>query len=132
MSKLTMISVLTATLAVFIGATGGVATASGTSSGAWPAAYPLPVHPGTVTSQSSSTAVVRSTDPVAIVLGKLDALYITGKGCTRRLAVNKPRDYLCHNSATSKTDEVVFTFAALDPTAADRSRSQSNGFLTKG
>ena len=81
---------------------------------------------GTVVAQSSATAVVRSTDTVSAVLDKLDALYVTGLGCTDRAAVNKPRDYFCFNPATSRTDEIVFTFAALDPTATDPSRSQSN------
>ena len=102
------------------------------SSGTWPAAFPLPTNPGTIISQSSTTAVVRSTDSTAIVNGKLDGLYVTQKGCTLKLAVNRPKDYLCFNSATGKTDEVYFTFAALDPTATDPSRSQTNGFLLKG
>ena len=107
---------------------GGPATAGGT----WPANLPLPTNPGTVTSQSDKTAVVRSTDTVLEVKAKLDDLYITQKGCTRQLGVNKPRDYLCHNAATNKTDEVLFTFAALDPTASDASRSQTNAFYIKG
>ena len=98
----------------------------------WPANLPLPVSPGTLTSQSSTTAVVRSTDEVAVVRSKLDDLYVTQKGCTLRLAVNRPKDYLCTNSATGKTEEVYFTFAALDPTAADPSRSQTNAFYVKG
>jgi hypothetical protein len=85
-----------------------------------------------VTSQSDTTAVVRSTDTVLQVATKLDDLYITQKGCTRQLGVNKPRDYLCHNPETGKTDEVLFTFASLDPTAADPSRSQTNAFYIKG
>ena len=64
--------------------------------------------------------------------GKLDQLYVTQEGCTLKLAVNKPKDYLCTNPATGKTDEVYFTFAALDPTPTDASRSQSNAFLVKG
>jgi hypothetical protein len=85
-----------------------------------------------VIAQTSTTASVRTTDPVVIVHSKLDNLYVTQKGCTSRAAVNKPRDYLCHNAATGETDEVYFTFAALDPTATDPSRSQSNAFLVKG
>jgi hypothetical protein len=46
--------------------------------------------------------------------------------------VNKPKNYFCHNASTGKTDEVYFTFAALDPTASDPSRSQTNAFLVKG
>jgi hypothetical protein len=113
------------------GSTGGTPT-GGASTGAWPAAFPLPTNPGTLLSQSSSTAVVRSTDTVLIVHGKLDALYVTQMGCTSKAAVNKPRDYFCHNAATGKTDEIYFTFAALDPKATDPSRSQSNAFLAKG
>jgi hypothetical protein len=132
MNKRTATCLLTAMLAVFIGLSGGVATAQGGSSGRWPAAFPLPTTPGTVLAQTSSTAVVRSTDPVAAVHSKLDTLYLTQKGCTLKLAVNKPKDYLCYNRTTSKTDEVYFTFAALDPTAADPSRSQTNAFLVTG
>jgi hypothetical protein len=147
MNKFAAIAVSTFTLAVVVlnggvasakggGSSGGGAPAGGStggaSTGAWPAAFPLPTNPGTLLSQSSSTAVVRSTDSVLIVHGKLDALYVTQKGCTSRGAVNKPRDYLCHNSATGKTDEIYFTFAALDPKATDPSRSQSNAFLVKG
>ena len=72
------------------------------------------------------------TDAAAVVRAKLDDLYVTQKGCTRHLAVNRPRDYLCFNAATGKTDEVVFTFASLDPTATDPSRSQTNAFLIEG
>jgi hypothetical protein len=132
MNKLAAIAVATATSAVMV-LTGGSATADdGGSSGTWPVSLPLPTDPGTLLSQSSTTAVVRSTDPVAVVMSKLDELYLTQKECTRRLGVNRPRDYLCFNSATRKTDEVLFTFAALDPTATDPSRSQANAFYTKG
>jgi hypothetical protein len=112
--------------------TGGQAMADGGPSGTWPAAYPLPTDPGTVTSQTSTTAVVRSTDTAWVVQHKLDDLYVTQKGCTRRYAVNKPRAYLCHNKATGKTDEIVFTSAALDPTATDPTRSQTNAYYFKG
>jgi hypothetical protein len=139
MNKLAVITLPTAMLAVVLAFGGGAAMAkggggsgSGGSSGTWPAAFPLPTNPGTVLSQSSSKAVVRSTDTVSVVLGKLDQLYVTQKGCTLKLAVNKPKDYLCTNPATGKTDEVYFTFAALDPTATDPSRSQSNAFLVSG
>ena len=75
---------------------------------------------------------MRSTDTVQLVNSKLDALYVTQKGCTEKLAVNRPKDYLCRNAATGKTDEIYFTFAALDPTATDPSRSQTNAFYLKG
>ena len=140
MKKLVGINVSAAMLAVVLAlGGGGVAMAkggdgggSGGSSGTWPAAFPLPTNPGTVISQSSAKAVVRSTDTVSVVRGKLDDMYVTQKGCTQRLAVNRPKDYLCANSATGKTDEVYFTFAALDPTPTDASRSQSNAFLIRG
>jgi len=133
MHKLAAIAVSTATLAV-LALNGGHAMASGgsggggggSSSGTWPAAFPLPTNPGQVVSQSSTRAVVRSTDTVAVVKSKLDNIYVTQKGCERRLAVNKPRDYFCPNAG--KTVEIVFSFAALDPTASDPSRSQTNAF----
>ncbi|GAB3887291.1 hypothetical protein [Terrabacter terrigena] len=133
MKKFAAIGVSTIAVVV-LGA--GVATASGGgsssgSTGTWPTSMPLPTNPGRLVSQSSTTAVVRSTDSVATVQGKLDSTY-AAKGCTRKLAVNLPRDYLCRNAATGKTDEVYFTFAALDPTASDPSRSQTNGFYLKG
>ncbi len=140
MKKLVGINVSAAMLAVVLAlGGGGVAMAkggdgggSGGSSGTWPAAFPLPTNPGTVISQSSAKAVVRSSDTVSVVRGKLDDLYLTRKGCTLKLAVNRPQDYLCANPATGKTDEIYFTFAALDPTATDPSRSQSNAFLVSG
>lgn len=145
MKKLVGITLSVATLAVVLAVSGGAAVAKGggggggtppasTSppSGAWPAAFPLPTNPGKIISQSSTKAVVRSTDTVQAVNTKLDNLYVTQKGCTEKLAVNRPTDYLCRNSATGKTDEVYFTFAALDPTATDSSRSQSNAFYLKG
>jgi len=106
----------------------GVAKGGDSSSGTWPASLPLPTNPGRIVSQSSSTAVVRSTDAVAVVKTKLDQIYLTQKGCTRKVGVNLPRDYVCRDSATGKTVEVLFTFAALDPTASDPSRSQTNAF----
>jgi hypothetical protein len=140
--KLVGINLSVAMVAAVLALGGGVAAAKGggttppasppSSSGAWPAAFPLPTSPGTILSQSSTKAVVRSTDTVEVVDNKLDALYVTQKGCTLKLAVNKPKDYLCTNPATNKTDEVYFTFAALDPTAIDASRSQTNGFYLKG
>jgi len=144
MNKSAAIAFTTATLAVAVlnggaavadgggSSSGGGGSAGGSSAGVWPAALPLPTSPGTVLSESDSTAVVRSTDSVGVVMDKLDELYVTGKGCTLRLAVNKPKDYFCFNPQTSKTDEIVFTFAALDPTADDPSLSQSNAFLYKG
>ena len=132
MNKFAAIATSTATLAVLV-FNAGPASASGSgSSGTWPAAFPLPTNPGTLLSQSSTTAVVRSTDQVGVVQAKLDALYITEKGCTQRLGVNRPRDYLCYNPATSKSDEVLFTFAALDPTVTDSSVSQTNAFYIQG
>ena len=130
MKKLAAIGM--STLSVVVLAGGAASASGGESSGGWPAAYPLPTNPGRLVSQSSTTAVVRSTDSVGTVQAKLDYAYVTQLGCTRRLAVNKPRDYLCYNPATKKTDEVFFTFAALDPTATDPSVSQTNAFYIKG
>lgn len=107
----------------------GAAVAGG-GGGAWPAAYPLPTQPGRILSQSSSAAVVRSTDTVLQVKTKLDAMYVGRLGCTRNVAVNKPRDYFCTNRSTGKTVEVWFTFAALDPKPSDR--SQTNAYLGRG
>jgi hypothetical protein len=132
MNKITAIVASTAVVAVLT-LDGGAAMASGgSSSGTWPASLPLPVNPGTLLSQSATTAVIRSAETVAAVQTRLDSMYVTKKGCTRRLAVNRPRDYLCHNAATGKTDEVWFTFAALDVTASNANRSQTNGFYGKG
>ena len=132
MNKFAAIAVSTATLAVVV-LNAGVASASGGgSSGTWPAASPLPTSPGTVLSQSATTAVVRSTDQVGVVQARLDDLYVTQKGCTQRLGVNRPSDYLCYNPATSKSDEVLFTFAALDKTVTDPSISQTNAFYIQG
>jgi len=129
MHKVAAIMVSTAACAALT-LEGGQAMAG--SAGTWPARFPLPTAPGRVVSQTSTTAVVRSTDTVTAVQRKLDNRYVTQLGCRRRLAVNKPRDYLCHNRATGKTDEIVFTFAALDPTASDPSRSQSNAACFRG
>jgi hypothetical protein len=132
MNKFTAIAVSTATLAIVV-LNGGAASASAAgSSDAWPAAFPLPTNPGTLLSQSSTTAVVRSTDTVEVVQAKLDALYIANKGCTQRLGVNRPRDYLCYNPETRTSAEILFTFAALDPRATDPSVSQTNAFYVKG
>jgi hypothetical protein len=140
--KLVVFNLPVAMLAVVLALTGGAALAKGggggggtpppSSSGTWPAAFPLPTSPGTILSQSSTQAVVRSTDTVEIVNNKLDALYVTQKGCTQKLAVNRPKDYLCVNPTTHKTDEVYFFFAALDPTATDPSRSQTSANYLKG
>ena len=132
MNKFAAIAMSAATLAVLVLSAGAASASGGGSSGTWPAAFPLPTNPGTLLSQSSTTAVVRSTDQVGIVQAKLDYLYITKKGCTHRLGVNRPRDYLCYNPATSKSDEVLFTFAALDATVTDPSVSQTNAFYIKG
>src|SRR5262245_60906367 len=129
MRKGAFIAASTAALSMLV-LHGGQAMASGGSSGTWTSRYPLPR--GTVVSQSSTTAVVRSTATVQTVQLRLDRRYVGRMGCKKRLAVNKPRDYLCHNGATGKTDEIVFTFAALDPTASDPSRSQSNAYFFKG
>jgi hypothetical protein len=132
MNKFAACAASTATVAVIV-LNGGTATAGGgESSGTWPTNLPLPTDPGTVISQSSTNAVVRSTDTPAIVRSKLDELYVAQKGCTRKLAVNRPRDYVCYDPDTDKTQEVYFTFAALDPTAGDPSRSQTNAFYVKG
>jgi len=132
MNKFAAIAMSTATFAALVLNAGAASASGGGSSGTWPAAFPLPTNPGTLLSQSSTTAVVRSTDQVGVVQAKLDDLYITEKGCTRRLGVNRPRDYLCYNPATSKSDEVLFTFAALDATVTDPSASQTNAFYVKG
>jgi hypothetical protein len=131
MHKIAAIVVSTAAFAALT-LEGGQATAAGGAAGTWPARFPLPTAPGRLVSQTSTTAVIRSTDTVTTVQRKLDRLYVTQRGCTRRLAVNKPRDYLCRNPATGTTHEIVFTFAALDPTASDPSRSQSNAFCFRG
>lgn len=137
MKKLAAIGMSSIAVVLAAGLGAGAASASGgsggggSSSGTWPTSMPLPTNPGRVLSQSSTTAVVRSTDTVATVQSKLDSTY-AAKGCTRKLAVNRPRDYLCRDASTGKTDEVYFTFAALDPTATDASRSQTNAFYVKG
>jgi hypothetical protein len=132
MNKPVAIAVSTAALAVVVLNGGAGMAKGGASTDTWPTGLPLPTSPGTLVSQSSTTAVVRSTESVAVVKARLDDLYVTQKGCTLRLAVNKPKDYLCYNPATRKTDEVFFTFAALDPTATDPSTSQSNAFYIEG
>jgi len=132
MNKFAAIAMSTATLAVVVLSSGAASASGGGSSSTWPAAFPLPTNPGTLLSQSSTTAVVRSTDPVGVVQAKLDDLYVTKMGCTRTLGVNRPRDYLCYNPATRKSDEVRFTFAALDATVTDPSVSQTNAFYIQG
>ena len=134
MNTAAKLAVSTATAALVL-LPAGAAMASGggdTTSGTWPTAYALPTNPGTILAQSASRATVRSTDTVGTVKSKLDTLYVTNQGCTLKLTVNKPKDYFCVNPATHKTDEIYFTFAALDPTAVDPSRSQSNAFLVRG
>ena len=130
MHRVAAIAASTAALVVLT-PNGGQAMATD-SSGAWPAAHPLPTNPGTVPSQTSTTAVIRSTDTVAVVQSKLDNMYVEQNGCTLRVAVNKPRDYFCHNLTTGETDEIVFTFAALEPTPRDSSRSQTNASYFQG
>lgn len=128
MNNLAAIAASTAALAVIALNPGPAIAVTGT----WPTAFPLPTDPGTVTAQTSTTAVVRSTDPVAVVQRKLDKLYLAQNGCTRQMGMNKPRDYLCHNNVTGGTDEILFTFASLDPTAGDPSLSQTNATLFAG
>ena len=118
--RTTTLALATAT-AVLMGS-GAAVAGSGGGGGTWPSAYPLPTQPGRILSQTSSTAVVRSTDTVLTVKSKLDAMYVGQLGCTRKVAVNKPRDYLCGKA------EIWFTFAALDPKASDPSRSQTNAY----
>ena len=132
MKKFAAIAMSTAATAVLVLSAGPASASGGGSAGTWPAAFPLPTTPGTVLSQNSTTAVVRSTDQVGAVQAKLDALYITQKGCIQRLGVNRPRDYLCFNPSTRKSDEVLFTFAALDATVTDHSVSQTNAFYIRG
>jgi hypothetical protein len=132
MNKFAAVAISTATLAVLVLNPGSASAGQSGSSAAWPAAFPLPTNPGTVVSQSSTTAAVRSTDTVGVVTAKLDDLYITKKGCTQRFGVNRPRDYLCYNPATHKSDEVLFFFASLDPKVTDPSRSQTTAFFFKG
>jgi hypothetical protein len=121
MHKVAAVAVSTAALAV-LALNGGQATAGG-SSGTWPARYPLMTHPGRVVSQSSTTAVVRSTATVYTVQRRLDRMYVGRMGCRKHLAVNKPRDYFCGGQ------EIVFTFAALDPRPGHPARSQSNAYV---
>ncbi|HET7399430.1 MAG TPA: hypothetical protein VFJ94_13005 [Intrasporangium sp.] len=133
MNRFAAIGISSATLAIVVlSASPASASGGGGSSGTWPAAFPLPTDPGTLLSQSETTAVVRSTDQVSVVQAKLDDLYVTKLGCTRTLGVNRPRDYLCYNPATDKSDEVLFTFAALDATPTDPSVSEINAFYVRG
>src|SRR3954471_16975416 len=91
-----------ATLTAVLLSAGPAMADSGAGSGGWPAEFPLPVNPGQVVSETSTTAVVRSTDTVAVVKDKLHAMYVEGLGCTSVAAVNKPRDYFCFNAATGE------------------------------
>ena len=132
MNKFAAVAMSTAALAVLVLDPGSASAGQGGSSSTWPAAFPLPTNQGTVVSQSSTTAVVRYTDTVGVVTAKLDDLYITKMGCIQRLGVNRPRDYLCYNPATHKSDEILFSFALLDPTATDPSRSHTTASFFKG
>ena len=132
MNRFGAIAMPTAALAVLVLSAGAASASGGGSGGTWPSALPLPTKPGTLLAQSSTTAVVRSTDTVGVVQAKLDDLYLTKMGCTQRLGVNRPRDYLCYNPATRKSDEVLFTFALLDATVTDPSHSQTNAFYIRG
>ena len=132
MNRFAAVAISTAALAVLVLDPGSASAGQGGSSSTWPAAFPLPTNPGTVVSQSSTTAVVRSTDTVGVVTAKLDDLYITKMGCIQRLGVNRPRDYLCYNPATHKSDEILFSFALLDPTVTDPSRSHTTASFFKG
>jgi hypothetical protein len=115
--QFTGISVLAAGLAVVVGLGGEVAIAEGGPTGTWPDAFPLPTAPGTVISQTSTTAVVRSTDQVAVVLSKLDNLYVTENGCTLRLAVNRPKRT---TSATTQRRGPMRSTSPLPPSTPAR------------
>ena len=130
MNKLAAIAMSTATLAVLVLNAGAASASGGGSSGTWPAASPLPTNPGRLLSQSSTTAVVRSTDQVGVVQAKLDALYITEKGCTQRLGVNRPRDYLCYNPATSKPSSAAAPCRSAGPAAPPPARCAPCGRRT--
>jgi hypothetical protein len=126
------LAVALAGLAGSAGASGGGSGSGGggNNSGTWPTAYPL--NPGTVISQTATTAAVRSTSyPYDVMTQQLDPAY-TAKGCQITSAVNHPRMYLCYNPNTKKTDTIDVHFAALDPTATDPSVSQTSFFLIKG
>lgn len=124
LSLVTMTAVLLSSGAAVASGGGG---GGGGAGGTWPSAYPLPLQPGRVLSQTGSTAVVRSADTVLTVKTKLDSIYVNRLGCTRVAAVNKPRDYFCPSAGG--TVEVYFTFAALDPKPTDR--SQTNAFVVR-
>ena len=132
MNKPVAIAVSTAALAVVVLNGGAGMAKEAAATGTWPAGLPLPTDPGTLISQSTTRAAIRSTDTVAEVRAKLDDLYVTQKGCTLRFAVNKPKDYLCDNPVTRKSDEVFFTFAALDPVPTDPAVSETNAFYVEG
>ena len=103
MNKPVAIAVSTVALAVVVLNGGAGMAKGGASTDTWPTGLPLPTSPGTLVSQSSTSGVVRSTESVAVVQARLDDLYVTQKGCSLRLAVNKPKDYLCFSPATRKT-----------------------------
>jgi hypothetical protein len=129
MTSLRTTALSVATMTAMLLGSGAAVAGSGGGGGTWPSAYPLPTQPGTVLSQTSSTAVVRSTDTVLTVKTKLDQMYVGRLGCTRVAAVNKPRDYFCRNAATGKTVEVYFTFALLERTPPYS--SQTNAFIAR-
>lgn len=128
MHKVAAIAVPMAAMAV-LALSGGEAMAGGGSSGTWPSGLPLPTHPGRLVAQSSDTPWSGPPTRCSSSSASSTNRYVTQKDCARRLAVNKPRDYLCRNRATGKTDEIVFTFAALDPTARHPARSQQRLLL---
>src|SRR5262245_62379544 len=101
MNKLAVLAMSTAALALALNGgaslassgsgSGGGGGSTSTASGTWnTAVYPLPLSPGHIISQSSTRASVRSTDSVATVMRKLDAIYVTQRHCTLHVLVNKP------------------------------------------
>ncbi len=132
MNKLKTLAVAGVALATLAAGSGAAFAQGGGGGDTWPSQYPLPLHPGTLISQSKDRATVRSTDAVFTVHNKLRDVYVTQKGCVEKAAVNKSLDFFCYNPATNKTDEVYFTFAALDLTFDGTNISQSNAFYVKG
>lgn len=91
------------------GGPGGGGGGGGGAQGVWPASYPLP-NPGTITTQSSTSAVVQSPDSVQSVLLQLDDVYVNQLGCTEQQSSTAALDFLCVNPSTGRTDEVTFNF----------------------